>query len=861
VTEVLTGPSAVSDLRGHRVDVSWASTGLGTRPAFRLVRRRRTYPAGPDDGYAVLDTGELFETADEPWERVSRVRCLAAGSSAEGGLVQAALAFFHVEPGDSDPVAVEVAVYDEAAAALAVVRIDDVTGVELTAPAPGPWGTVEQLAITHAPGGGAEAPAGVVTVFRDHSDGTTPSRFRWAPAGGAVADVDFDSTELVQTTADVKVATDRELLVVWPRFVRSDSKLATALSDPADAAAEEDGVVTLHEQFSEDSGDWTRSLQVSDLGAATEETSYYTLFTADPSDPGNWASERGWTARATPTERYGFPDRMYGLLPSVHQYYDEPAPEDRGRGQLRRFLQVFGVGLDHLMSGAESLRTRHDLTNAREDFLPALGTWIAWPTDRTAALPMQRSEIRMAPDVYETVGTIPNIVALATRVTGWRCEAKEFVHNLFMTNAPEAFPVRELWELTHDGTDFHDPVRLTTTEEFDGRPAAVVDAGGATTLVWHSNRAGRWELWTRQVGGGGDTDPAPVEEPVADEPAPTYSDLSPAAIRFPASGGDLWLFWESDREGAWDVWGRTHDGSAWGKPFRITDHAAADRRPGAALGPDDTLWVFWESERRGPPEIWSRVYDGSLWSPAVRITEGPGRDHDPAAALDAAGLLWLVWRRDVGDRSRLYGRVLDGGTWGEQTPLEDGPWRDESPALVRRGGELWLLWNSDRTGRWELWGRVHDGTGWGEAFQITMRPDPDKEPTLALDGTDLRVFWRSEHLARDRRSKTVDTTDIELLERRGLFSDRLHYTYDTAREDLDWYARDAVGLYLTPPPGTADEVVTDVLARTATYLEPFCPATVRLVLIPVREAESVDFFTDGIDVDDPIVDEFEDEIE
>jgi hypothetical protein len=156
---------------------------------------------------------------------------------------------------------------------------------------------------------------------------------------------------------------------------------------------------------------------------------------------------------------------------------------------------------------------------------------------------------------------------------------------------------------------------------------------------------------------------------------------------------------------------------------------------------------------------------------------------------------------------------------------------------------------------------VHDGTEWSEPFQITMRPDPDKEPTLAVDGTDLRVFWRSEHLARDRRSKTVDTTDIELLGHRGLFSDRLHYTYDTAREDLDWYARDAVGLYLTPPPGTADEVVTDVLARTATYLEPFGPATVRLVLIPVRETESVDFFTDGIDVDDPIVDEFEDEIE
>ena len=66
---------------------------------------------------------------------------------------------------------------------------------------------------------------------------------------------------------------------------------------------------------------------------------------------------------------------------------------------------------------------------------------------------------------------------------------------------------------------------------------------------------------------------------------------------------------------------------------------------------------------------------------------------------------------------------------------------------------------------------------------------------------------------------------------------------------------------MTPPRGTPTAVVEDVLDRARTYLDPFCPATVRLVVIPAREPESADFFTDGSEAGDAAVDAFEDEIE
>jgi phage tail-like protein len=858
--------TANADLRGHRIDVSWTWSGLDARPAFRLLRRRRAYPAGPDDGYRVLDVDELFGAADEPWARVARARYVAGGSAAEGGLLQAEVAFFHDAPGGSDPARIEVTVHDPAVGSGTPERIEEVSRVELTEGEAAPWGSVEALEIFHTPGGGPEAPAGTLTVFRDHSDGTTPSSLLWEPAGGVAVEVELDRGEVLQTRADVDTLTGTELSAAWPRVVRLDGwDLATALADPETAdpgALEEVQSLTLREAFSEDTGDWTRTFEVVDFGAATEETSYYRVFHPDPSDPTGWAGDREWRVHATASARYGFPDRVYGFLPSMHKYYDEPTPEKRDQGQLRRFLQVFGVALDHLRSGAEGLRARHDVGEVRGDFLPALGSWVDWQTDRTAPLAIQRSEIRMAPAVYETVGTLPNVVALATRVTGWPCEAKEFVHNLFLTNAPEAVPIREVWEMVHDGADFGGPVRLTTTEHFDGRPAPVVDVSGRTWLFFHSNRSGRWEIWFRILDGEDSTDPEPLDPPSEDEPQPTHSDLAPTAVLFAGAGGDeLWLFWESNRDGPWDLWARVNDGTDWGAPFRVTNHAAPDRRPAAALGEGGTLWLFWESERRGASEVWARVWDGAAWTPPVRVTEGLGRDREPAAALDPDGRLRLVWRRDEADRSRLYTRIHEADAWGPVAPLEDGPWRDESPALVRRGTDLWLLWHSDRTGRWELWGRVHDGVDWGEPFQITQKADPDKEPVAILDGADLRIFWRSERLAKEYRSRTVDTSDTSLLERRGRFTDRIHYTYDTARERLDWYARDVVGLYLTPPPGTSTETVGEVLERAGSYLEPFTPATVRLVLIADRPVESVDFSSDGIEVDDWIVDDFDDEIE
>ena len=41
-----------------------------------------------------------------------------------------------------------------------------------------------------------------------------------------------------------------------------------------------------------------------------------------------------------------------------------------------------------------------------------------------------RYEIIFAPEVYRTVGTIPNIAAMINRLTGWDAQIREFVEQI-----------------------------------------------------------------------------------------------------------------------------------------------------------------------------------------------------------------------------------------------------------------------------------------------------------------------------------------------------------------------------------------------------------------------------------------------
>jgi phage tail-like protein len=843
---------ADADLHGQRINLSWAWIAPSQRPGLRLLRRQRAYPDGPEDGLAILDLGDLFRAPNQPWARIAHTRYLVPNSTAEGGLCQAQVRRYFDLPAAGEPSQVVVRYYETAAGLLQMVQLEEVSRVvRVVAPSP-PWASVETLDIFATPGGGPEVPAGQVVVSTGHADGVTPDRFQWIAPGDPPISVDFDRVEHQRTTVEdlaVTPATFQALIHV----VRDEQGTLTPLR-----------TVWLDEAFDPDTGDWKRHTTVQDRALSPEIVYYYALFAPDPAVPGGYRGQRDWRASAIATGRYGLDERLYQLLPALHKQYDEPAPDQQGEGQLRRYLQIFGLGLDQMRSLGEGLRARHDVLEVRADFLPHLARWIGWEPDQTLGVLAQRNDVRFAPDIFETVGSVPNVRALVNRVTGWECRVKEFVHNVFLTNAPETVHLWELWGRRHDGVAWSDPSPITRREEgFDGRPAAVLDGAGVVWLFWHalstaeghSDRRGRREIWLRRLG----VDPTPRRAMLNtpdDAPRLTYTDEYPAAV---VEGPRVWLFWCSDREGSWDIWARPYDGLPGSAPVRLTEHPAQDRHPAAVRDGVGQTWLFWQSDRRGPTDIWARVHDGVDWGLPTRLTAGPFRHETPAAAVDGAARIWLFWSTDLGDRRKLFYRVHDAGGWGppQAVPQPDpgAIRRDEAPAAIFWNGEIWLFWHSNRDGRWQIWGQTHDGAAWGAPFPLTERPTADKEPAAVVDGGGgLRVVWRSKRRGDVYKSRTVDVNDAEMLARLGAFEDRARHTYDTGLENQDWYARGTVGLYLTPD--TADSTLAErQLDRVRAFVEPFRPLPVRFVWIL-----DLDTVEEVMDTTGLITDTFTDEI-
>lgn len=848
---MLTEFCANTELHPNRIDLNWSWQDANPiAPALRLVRRQRAYPGQVDDGFTVLDLAEL-SPADglARWQVIEHTRYLTVNSNAEGGLLQAEVIFCYTTEA-SEPQLAIVRIYDAESTSVPAYQtvlfaVASVTRTEVSGP---PWSAVVTLECNaKEPKTKKSIRIAELQIYTGQADGTDPDKLQWISyhnSAGKGLSVAFNHLETqVTVLADLSTDSRAHFKTVLPGAWLTHGEetkqitlnklpmaeiryLALQHERPAEAR---DGLLRefwLDERFDPDSGEWRRQVTLHDMGLQPETDYYYALFAPD-GQTGNYRTERTWRTAATTTRDYGLGERLYRLLPSIHQQYDEPAPGHDGAGQLRSFVEIFGAALDQVRSLDEDLASRHDVDQVRADLLPHLAHWIGWELDDTLGTLAQRDEIRMAPTRYETLGTLPNLRDLVYHVTGRECKIKEFAQNVFLTNAPEPIPFWEIWRamLNEEGKLSAPPMLVTrfdgfAGDGFDGHPATVLDGDDKTWVFWHGNRIGRREIWLKQIEPEQTDGQRAMQDAPEDIPNLSYADESPVAAW---AGLRVWLVWSSNRDGNWEIYGRTYAGldKPGGAAQNLSVHPADDRAPALARGTYSTLWLFWQSNRRGPTDIWVRAEQGETWSLPLRVTTAAHR-HETPAAVEYQSQLWLFWSDDQGDGSRIYCKRRATARWtpgeaigeGWREPAElvsEGQgdhgkrFRDEAPTAVGLRDKFWLFWHSNRTGHWQIWGRIFDDTGWSPPFQVTTDTAGNKEPAAYVDtGDNLWLYWRSQRRGSAFQSRSVDFRDSEMVAQLGAFADRAHYTYDTrtyAVQKDSWesnrYARGAVGVYLS----------------------------------------------------------------
>jgi len=180
------------------------------------------------------------------------------------------------------------------------------------------------------------------------------------------------------------------------------------------------------------------------VGLLPGTTYYYELGPPSPSPV--------FRATATATDIYLLGKTLYQMLPEIYRRHDvvsgpvvpgfdsgsaqaRAVPEGpTTQGQLRRLIDLFGVGFDSMRSTAENLRNLPDIDHVDYQFLPLLSKWIGWDLSFDRSIPLQRHEVKYAAALYRITGTIPGCMVWARRLTGWQVRVKEFYRNAFFTN-------------------------------------------------------------------------------------------------------------------------------------------------------------------------------------------------------------------------------------------------------------------------------------------------------------------------------------------------------------------------------------------------------------------------------------------
>jgi phage tail-like protein len=154
------------------------------------------------------------------------------------------------------------------------------------------------------------------------------------------------------------------------------------------------------------------------------------------------------------------PHTLFTDLPQIHQRLDTVTPPpfavarlDQSKGQLQRLLEVFDAHADLLHGFIDGLRDLQNPRRVDSRLLPPLAHQIGWRLKDYLNEDEQRTEVRFAPEIYRTVGTLPNIAAIINRLTGWDTKVREFVRNVLVSFDTSRLEQLESGELVYlDGS-------------------------------------------------------------------------------------------------------------------------------------------------------------------------------------------------------------------------------------------------------------------------------------------------------------------------------------------------------------------------------------------------------------------------
>lgn len=423
---------------------------------------------------------------------------------------------------------------------------------------------------------------------------------------------------------------------------------------------------------------------VQDTKLCAEKYVYYGFFLF-VGDPPTYNYEQQNRAAALVTAPHGYASYMQDMLPAIYHRYD------KNTQFLTRFSTLIGGQVDQFQSFANFSLALRKLDSTPGPILPLLAQWVAWKTDNKRDFDSQRNEINNAPDIYRRIGLLPTVEATIKRISGWESQSKEYVHNIFSSNRP---PRLNLWSLSRDAGGFwtEDETLQSLDYCYEGRPATTSDAEGIRWLFYHTQRKGRWEIWSKTTPSyqlKTDLQSELVNGVISAELWQSLTDagllLAQTAVINTLSS-NIWEINDGPMRvvveqtlSALLVYDNNSEETAYSPSEAQIVNTSINKYPSTVLQAS-TLWLFWTvydlanaswqiNYRRRNNALWSeigpQITDTEATNPFMEggLFDADRKRRRAFAVTDDSNNLWLFWQEYVNDRWQLRYNRHDGLTW------------------------------------------------------------------------------------------------------------------------------------------------------------------------------------------------------
>lgn len=196
----------------------------------------------------------------------------------------------------------------------------------------------------------------------------------------------------------------------------------------------------------------------------------------------------------------------------------------------------------------------------------------------------------------------------------------------------------DIYGKTYNGTGWSFEELLIADPSVDRDPSIMQTSDGTIWLVFASNRTGNRDIYYATSSDNGET----WEESLLPTSDPIVPDSAPSIMQ--ATGGTIWLVWESDY---FDIFYVTYNGTSWSSKATVTTHHRDDVNPSIMQAQDESIWVVWDSDRDSPKQdpygnLYYNIYDGG-WSGDMSLTTTTDDDAGASILQAIDGTLWIAW--------------------------------------------------------------------------------------------------------------------------------------------------------------------------------------------------------------------------